>query len=190
MNTSMKRIGGIAAAAAVVVLVIWYFALFRPETRDLSAAHKAHATAELKVSQLRNQVTQLDALKADIPADKAALSVLDAAVPSSPQLDTTLNQLHTVATASGVTLSAVSPSAPAATPSGGSSSTASGSSPSTSGTPSIGLTMSAGGSYAQIMSFLSGLASMPRTVVVTSLSISGTSQLTAQITANIFYTGA
>jgi Tfp pilus assembly protein PilO len=182
MNTSIKRIGGVAAAAAVVVLVIWYFALFRPQSHDLSTAHKAHAAAEQKVSQLRNQVTQLNALKADIPADKAALSVLDAAVPSSPQLDTTLNQLHTEAIASGVSLSAVSPSAPQTTASGSSSATA--------GAPSITLTMSANGSYAQIMSFLSGLASMPRAVVVTGLNISGTSQLTAQITANIFYTGA
>ncbi len=31
---------------------------------------------------------------------------------------------------------------------------------------------------------------MPRTVVVTSLTISGTTQLTAQVSANIFYTGA
>jgi Tfp pilus assembly protein PilO len=196
MNTSIKRIGAVAGAAALLVLIVWYFALFRPQSRDLAAAHKAHAAAEQKVSQLHNQVTQLDSLKSEIPADKAALSVLDAAVPSSPELDSTLIQLHTVATASGVTLSAVSPSAPPAKTASGSSSTASSSSgasggtASPSGSPSISLTMSASGSYAQIMSFLSGLAGMPRTVVVTSLNIAGTSQLTAQITANIFYTGA
>jgi Tfp pilus assembly protein PilO len=183
MNTTMKRIGVVAGVAALVLLVAWYLALFSPQARDLSKAHKAHAAAEQKISQLQNQVTQLNALKAQIPADKAALSVLDQAVPSTPQLDGALRQLQAAATSSGVTLSTVSPSSLA----GSSTSTAQKSS----GTPVITLNLTATGTYPQLTSFLSRLASMPRTVTVTSLNISGaTSQLAAQITANIFYTGA
>ena len=181
MNTTIKRIGAVAGVVAVVLVAVWYLALFSPQAHDLSKAHKSHAAAEQKITQLQSQVVQLNALKAQIPADKAALAVLNAAVPAQPQLDSTLRQLHAQAIASGVTLSTVNPSVPA---------TSSSSTPKSSGTPSIALTMSASGGYPQLMSFLSGLANMPRTVVVTSLSISGTSQLTAQISANIFYTGA
>jgi type IV pilus assembly protein PilO len=185
MNSTIKRIGLVAAGAALFVVVAWYFAFFSPQARNLSAAHKDHAAAEQKVSQLQNQLVQLDALKAQIPADQAALSVLNAAVPPSPQLDSTLIQLHTVATTSGVSLSSVSPSAPPTTASSAQQS----SSTQQSGSPDITLTMSASGSYQQLMTFLTGLASMPRVVVVTSVNITGTSQLTAQIIANIFYTG-
>lgn len=195
MNTSIKRISAVAAIAGVVLVAVWYLALFGPQSRNLSAAHKAHAAAEQKVSQLRNQVVQLDALKAQIPADKAALSVLQAAVPDNPQLDDALRQLHAVATGSGVSLASVSPSTPTANSSTSSSSTSSSSSSSSSQqastTPSITLTMTGSGSYAQLMSFLSGLDSMPRTVVVTSVELAGGSNdVTGQFTANIFYTGA
>jgi Tfp pilus assembly protein PilO len=183
MNTAMKRIGVVAGLAALVILVAWYLALFSPQARDLSKAHKDHAAAEQRISQLQSQVVQLNALRAQIPADKAALSVLNAAVPSTPQLDNALRQLQSAATGSGVTLTTVGPSAPAT------SSTSS--AQKTSGTPSITLNLSASGSYQQLTSFLSRLAAMPRTLVVTTLNIAGTaSQLNAQITANIFYTGA
>jgi Tfp pilus assembly protein PilO len=191
MNTSVKRIFGVAVLAALVLVVGWYLAAFSPQARDLSKAHKAHAAAEQQISKLQGQVTQLNALKSQIPADQAALSVLDAAVPSSPQLDSTLRQLHAAADSSGVTLSAVSPSAPAATTTSSGQSSSSSSAQAASGTPSIALSLSASGSYPQITSFLTQLSSMPRTVVVTSVNISGSAAaLTAAITANIFYTGA
>jgi Tfp pilus assembly protein PilO len=184
MNTTIKRIGAVAAGAALLVVVVWYLALFSPQAHKLSAAHKDHAAAEQKVSQLQGQLVQLNALKARIPADKAALSVLDAAVPSSPQLDSTLTQLHAVATSSGVNLSELSPTPPPATAATGTQQA--------SGSTSISLSMTASGSYPQLMTFLNGLASMPRVLVVTGMNIStGTAgQLSAQITANIFYTGA
>jgi Tfp pilus assembly protein PilO len=198
MNTSLKRIFGVGGIAALVILLAWYLAVFSPQARDLSKAHKAHAAAEQRISQLQGQVVQLNALKSQIPADQAALAVLNAAVPDSPQLDSTLRQLHDAADSSGISLSTVSPSAPTNTASTGqtsSGSTAQTSSGSTaqrsSGVSSISLTMSGSGSYSQVTSFLTQLSSMPRTVVVTGLNLSGTGgQLTAQITANMFYTGA
>jgi Tfp pilus assembly protein PilO len=180
INTSSKRIFAVAGLAAVVLLIGWYLALFHPETQHLSAAHKAHVAAEAKINSLQGQVVQLNALKAQIPADKAALAVLEGNVPNGPQLDSALRDLHAEATGSGVSLSSVSPSAPST----------SSSSQVTSGTQYISLSMNASGSYGQLMQFLTGLETMPRTVVVTSLNISGTSKLTAQIAANIYYTGA
>jgi Tfp pilus assembly protein PilO len=191
MNTSVKRIFGVAGVAALVLVMAWYLALFSPQGRDLSKAHKAHAAAEQKISQLQGQVTQLNALKSQIPADRAALSVLDAAIPSSPQLDNALRQLHAAAASSGVTLSQVSPTTPTTNSASSSQTSSTSSASGSSAGSSITLTMTAGGSYPQITGFLTQLSSMPRTVVVTSVNLSGTgAQLTAQISANIFYTGA
>jgi len=195
MNSTIKRISGVAGLVALVLVVGWYLALFSPQSHDLSKAHKAHAAAQQKVSQLQGEVVQLNALKAQIPADKAALSVLQADVPNTPQLSATLRQLHAAAVNSGVLLSTLNPSPPQMTSASSSqkssSSSSSSSSSTSSGAPSITLTMTADGSYPQLTSFLTQLATMPRVVVVNSLSISGSgSPLTAEITANIFYTGA
>jgi Tfp pilus assembly protein PilO len=191
MNTTIKRISAVAGIAALVLVVGWYLALFSPQSRDLSKAHEAHAAAEQKISQLQGQVVQLNALKAQIPAEKVALSVLQADVPSTPQLSSVLRQLHAAAVNSGVTLSLLNPSTPTATSTSSAQKSSSTSSSTSAGTPSVTLDMSAGGSYPQLTSFLTQLATMQRVLVVNSLSIAGNgNSLAAQITANIFYTGA
>lgn len=184
MNPTTKRVGAILAGASVLLTLIWFVALFRPESHALSAAHKAHAAAQQQVAQLDSQVTQLRQLERQIPQDRAALAKMAAAVPGTPSLATVLGQLHSAATASGVTLSSLSPSAPAVPGATGSAQ------PSTSSVPTITLGMSATGDYHQLMSFLTTLATMPRTVVVDTLSMSGggsSASLSASITAQIFY---
>jgi Tfp pilus assembly protein PilO len=187
MTTTTRRIAVIAAAAAVLAVVVWYLALYRPQSHALASAHRARAAAEQKIDQLHSQVAALRAEVKHIPSDTARLAILNAALPKSPSLDTALDQLHRTATAAGVVLSAVGPSAPAAAThaAGGSPS-----SPAGSNNPAITLNMSATGSYPQLMTFLRGLATMPRALVVDQLSLSGSSQLTASISARIFYTGS
>jgi Tfp pilus assembly protein PilO len=173
---STKRITAVAVAAAVVVLLIWYVALFRPQSRHLSAAHKAHAAAEALVQQRQQQIGELQSLVHQIPADDAKLSTLNAAVPTTPDLKDILDQLHGLATSTGCELTAVNP-APPATPG-----------TSTSGPQSIQVMMSVSGGYSQLMAFLTGLNHIPRTVVVDSASIGSSSAgLQAQLTARIFY---
>lgn len=180
MNTSTKRISGVTAAAAIVLLAIWYVALFHPETKQLTSAHRAHAAAEQQISSLQSQVSQLQVIERQIPADKKKYAVLTKALPDTPQLNTVLRQLHQAAVTSGAFLSSVNPTAPAAV--------ASGSGPS--GGVSLQVQMSATGSYAQLMRFLSLLATMPRVLVVDHLTLSGsTSQMTANMQARIFYAG-
>ena len=181
MSTSIRRITALVAAAAVVLIASWYLALWHPESTKLTAANKARAAAEAHVAQLRGQVATLTALERQIPADKVKLATLDAAVPSTPDLAGVLTQLQQVANATGTSLSDVTPGA-ATTPSSGA--------PKVSGPPSITLTMSATGDYAQLAGFLRGLDTMPRTVVVDHLNISGTTTtLTASIGARIFSSG-
>jgi Tfp pilus assembly protein PilO len=188
MMTSTRKIVAIAAAGAVALVLIWYVALMRPQVHNLAAAHKAHAAAEQKIETLDSQLAGLRALVKQIPADRARLSQYTAAVPDTPSLDTALNQLQQAAADAGVTLSSVGPSAPASTSGGASSSTQSAPSG-----PAITLGITATGSYQALTNFLRQIASIPRALTVDSLSVASGgsgSQLSANISARIFYTGA
>jgi Tfp pilus assembly protein PilO len=183
--TTTRKIVAIAAAGAVALVLIWYVALVRPQAHHLAAAHKAHAAAEQKIATLDAQLAGLRALVKQIPADRARLGAYTAAVPNTPSLDTALNQLQEAAASARVTLSNVSPSTPASATGGASSSAQA------AGGPAITLGLTAAGSYPALTNFLRATASMPRAVVVDSLSLAGQgSQLSANITARIFYSGA
>jgi Tfp pilus assembly protein PilO len=186
MMTTTRKIVAIAAASAVAFVLIWYMALMRPQTHNLAAAHKARAAAEQKIATLDAQLASLRALVKQIPADQARLGKFTAALPDTPSLDTALDQLHQAATGAGVSLSAVSPSTPAVA-----TGAASSSAQAVSGGPAITLSLTATGSYPELTSFLRSLVTMPRAVVVDSLSLAGEgSQLSANISARIFYAGA
>lgn len=182
MTLSTRRIGVATAVAAVLLTLVWYAALFRPQSARIKAANQAHAAATAQIAQLETQIGTLQALERQIPADKAKLAQLDSSLPKSSDLKDVLNQLHTLATADGVQLTAVNPSP--TTPSGQTGSTATASALKT-----VQLTMSVHGAYQNTMSFLSGLAHVPRTFVVDSASFSPATNgsLTTSLTARIFY---
>lgn len=178
MITTNRRIPLIAVGAALVLIGIWYFSLWSPQVKNLQAAHKADAAAVLKVSQLQTQEGQLRSLVKQIPVDNARLEQLEAAFPNNPQLDQALSLIQQAAIASGVTVSSVSSPA-AATSSAGSKAAE----------PSINLSLSVRGPSGQLTSFLAALTSLPRTVVVDSVSLSSGADATATIQAKIFYAG-
>lgn len=178
MTTFPRRIAAIAGGVAIVVIALWYLAVFSPQSKNLKAAHAAHAAAETKIGQLTTQVQHLKVLVNEIPADQASLATLEQNLPDNPQLDTALNQLNQAAIASGVTLQSVGPTDPGT--SGRSAN---------SGEPSVALSLSAVGAPAQVSGFLTRLSQMPRVVVVDRVALSGTSPQTASIGARIFYAG-
>lgn len=191
MITANRRIPAIAGAAALVLVVAWYFLLWSPEAKNVKSAHRAHAQAEQKITQLQGQITQLQGLVKQIPADNARFAQLEAALPENPQLDQAMNLLHQAAVQTGVTVANVAPTNP-----GGSSSGAN-SSQGASGGPAITLSLSVQGTAAQVEAFLSALSTLPRTFVVDKVSLSGggpsssnnSSSSGASITARIFYAG-
>jgi Tfp pilus assembly protein PilO len=184
MTTVSKRIFAVAGGAALVILVAWYMLLFRPANHRLSAAHTAHAAAEQQIAQLNSTIGSLMILKQHVPADKARLAALEAQLPDSPQLASDLNQLQAAAAATGVDLTSVAPTAPAGA------SGANGAQASV-GTPAITLTLTAGGTYQQLMAFLTKCNALPRVMVIDHMSLSGVgNQLTANMGARIFYAGA
>jgi Tfp pilus assembly protein PilO len=187
MITTTRRIAVIAGATALALILVWYFALLRPQTHDIASAHKTHQVAEKQIAQLDSQVSSLQALVKQIPLDKARLQKLQAALPDNPSLDNALKVMHQAAAATGVQLTSVSPSTPAGA---ASTSGASSAAQSTPGGPAVTLTLSASGSYPQLMSYFRTLASAPRTFVIDQLSLTSGKVLIANITARVFYAGS
>lgn len=180
MTMTTRRIIAAAAAAGVVLIVIWYVALFRPESSNLKSAQQAYHQATAQIQQLRSQVAGLEALEHQIPADKAKLAALSAALPKSTDLHGALDQLHALATGTGVQLSAVNPTPDNTTSSSGQPSTP---------YKTVKLSLTASGPYPAMMGFITGLDQMARTVVVDSASFSQgpTGALTASLATRIFY---
>jgi Tfp pilus assembly protein PilO len=183
--TAFRRIPMIAGAAALLIIVAWYFLLWSPQTKSLRSAHKAYAAAEQKISDSKAQITQLNALKKQIPQDNARFAQLQAELPDNPQLDQALRLLHDAANQSGVLVGSISPSAPAGAVGGSGQSTSA-----TPGGPAVTLNLSIQGAFAQVKSFLSALANLQRTVVIDKVAISGDKDpVAATISARIFYQG-
>lgn len=180
MMMANRRLFGVTIGAAVLLVVVWYFALLSPQNHKMAAAHQAQATAEQQASQLRSQVVQLNALVRQIPQDTKRLGTYSAAVPDDPQLDAALRDIQQSATSAGVSMSSLTPSG-----------ATSGSTAATyGGTPAIGVSIAATGSYNQLMTFVTDLNKMPRTLIVTALNVSGTgTSLSAQVSSYIFYAG-
>ena len=186
--TAYRRIPMIAGAAALLIIVTWYFLLWSPQSKSLRSAHKAYAAAEQKISDSKAQVTQLQALKRQIPQDNARFAQLQAELPDNPQLDQALRLLHDAANQSGVLVGSLAPTTPAGAAAGTGQSGQGGAA--ASGGPSVTFNMSFQGGFAQVKSFLSALANLQRTIVVDKVAISGDKDpVTGTISARIFYEG-
>lgn len=187
MNSTTQRIGLATAAVALVLLVAWYFLLWSPQGHKLAAARTAHASAVAQVSQLHTQISSLQALEREIPADQAKLTRYTAAIPNTPQLAGAIHQIQAVASSAGVTMSSLSPSGPPTAVNG------SVNAQKLNGVPSLSFSIAVSGTYPQLMRFLTGLDSMQRTLVVNNLSLSGGSgpsqSLSASIQADVFFAG-
>lgn len=176
MTLSNRRIGAVAATAAVILVLIWYAALFRPQSAHLKSANAAYQKATSQIQQLKAQVASLETLERQIPADQARLAALTANLPKTTDLHDALNQMNGLAGAAGVQVTSVNPTKNI---------TSSG----TGGVQSVDVNMTVAGAYPNMMSFLTGLDSMTRTVVVDSAAFSAQPDgtLTTSLGTRIFY---
>jgi Tfp pilus assembly protein PilO len=185
MTFTIRRLGIITGAAILFLVVVWYLALFQPQSHKLTATRAVTAAADQKITSLQLQVSQLTALEKEIPSDTAKLRSYTAAVPDNPQLALALKQIEQVATGTGVNMTALAPQA-------ASTSSSSSSSASKSGTPSIAVQLSISGTYAQDTAFVSALTALPRTLVVQSVNLNGTNngqQVSGSLSTDIYYSG-
>lgn len=185
LDSATQRIGFLTVGAAIALTVIWYFMMWSPQGHKLAAANKAHAAAVAQVTQLQSQVSALQLLEREIPADQQKLAHYKDALPDNPELSSAINQIQAAASSAQVTIASISP---------GGAPTAAGKSTATlNGVPVISMSMSCTGSYQGLMSFITALNNMNRTLVITSAALSGAggskSGMSAAISSDIFYAG-
>jgi Tfp pilus assembly protein PilO len=154
----------VAAGVAVLVVIVWYVALYSPKNSDLSKAHDDLQAAQAQRGNLQTQLSNLRDLEANRAKQQAALQKLNAAVPTTPDLAGFILQANDIATQAGVDWLQVSPSLPTA-PQGG-------------GPTTINLTMQLQGGFFQVYDYLNRLEDLQRLVVVDTVNLSTTGDTT------------
>lgn len=154
----MKRFAPfIAAGVAVLVVLVWYTAIYSPKNDDLSKAQDALTAAQSQQNNLQAQLSNLRDLEANRAKQQAALQKLNAAVPTTPDLAGFILQANDIATQAGVDWLQVSPSVPTA-PAGG-------------GPTTINMTMQLEGGFFQVYDYLNRLEDLQRLVIVDTINL-------------------
>jgi Tfp pilus assembly protein PilO len=147
---------GIVAGALVVILV-WYLALYKPKSNDVSSTQDQVAAAEHQQQDLKATLDRLTALDKNRPQQQATLDKLNAAIPDQPDLADFIFQANTAAADSGVDWLSIAPTPPAANPSGG---------------PSvIALNIQVQGGFFQVLDYLNRLEDLDRLVVTDTINV-------------------
>jgi Tfp pilus assembly protein PilO len=187
-----------AAVASVLVLLAGWFLLVSPQN---ATAADLSAQAESQVQANQQTEAKIAALKAqykNLPTLQKQLAVAQTHLPPTPQLPALLRQLSAAAKGAGVTLKSVSPGTP--TPLDASPIPAkSGDAAAASEVNVIPVTIMIEGPFANVRLFLSKVESMPRSVLVTGVTITRVTAtgagsgpttpgnvLTTNITARVF----
>ena len=155
----MKRNAVIAVVAgALVVILIWFFALYKPKSNDVSSTKVAVSNAQAQQQSLVATLARLHSLDKERPQQQATLDKLNAAIPDSPGLADFIFQANTAAADSGVDWLSISPTPPA---------------PGTTGGPSvIVLNIQVQGGFFQVLDYLNRLENLPRLVVTVTINLS------------------
>lgn len=194
----------IGIAAALGVLVLWFFVLWSPQGSKLSDAKDREKVAESEQQELQVRIDRLQSLQQDEPQKRAQLENLRVAIPDEPNLAQFILDANTAANSSGINFLSISPSPPVAGTAAGPA-PGSGATPTTTpatpapGTPPavINLQLSVSGGYFQVVDFINRLNGLSRLVVIDTLSLAaggqgtaGSTGLTVSISARMFLRAA
>lgn len=135
----------------------WYALLIRPQNTRLSNMESQATTLQAEQAELQARLAALKKAELSQPQRLATLNQLTSAIPPSTDIADFINQVNALADSTGVQLHTLSPSQPVAATTGPYS--------------AIKVSLSLSGSYPSTISFLDGLYSLPRLVVVDTLSI-------------------
>jgi Tfp pilus assembly protein PilO len=145
-------------AAGLVVVLLWWFALYSPTTKDLSDTQAKTEEARHAQDSLEATLRRLQGLAKSAPQQQAILRRLNAAVPETPDLANFIIQANQIATDSGIDFLSIAPSPPAAGTSGGT-------------TTTINLNIQIKGGFFQVLEYLNRLEDLDRLVVVDTINL-------------------
>jgi Tfp pilus assembly protein PilO len=104
------RIGGVLAA--VLLLVVAWFALVSPTRQAAAALQEETVSQQAASDQLRSRISLLKKQSEELPAQEAKLASIQQRMPSDAALPTLIRNLTTVAQAANVTVASVTPGRP------------------------------------------------------------------------------
>jgi hypothetical protein len=170
----------LAGVAAILIVAVVTLLLIRPTRQATAEAHADRDAAAAQSQSLRDQIKALEALKPDEAKLRAEAELAKGEFPATPALPSLIDALQDAASLSGVDLGSVAPGTP----------TASTANPQL---VQISTTVSISGGYFEIQDFLVRLENLvkgsdpgrvpPRSVLVQSLSVTGSAGGTAGATA-------
>lgn len=160
-----RRVVLITLCALVLVVGVWYGALWRPAEKHLATLRSQQTTAADNVLALQFRVGALRAEQKQLPKEKRALAELEAAIPADPGLDQLIKVIDSAANKAGVSLTSLGTPPPS-----GWGTTAASTAP---GPGPQDMTVNVGlqGSDRSILQFVTALGSEPRLFVVDSFSL-------------------
>ena len=170
-------------AGALALTVVWYIALWSPQSDKLDKARTERTAAEAKADQSQLRLTKLKKLEANADVMARDRDRLAAKIPDADRIDTFIIDLNRRATESGVALASISPqdsAANAAPAVAGAKSTAA---------DTIGLQLQVKGNYQQVLRFVDSVRDGDRLVTVETMSLAtpdATGALTATIGGRMF----
>jgi Tfp pilus assembly protein PilO len=147
-------------AGGVVIVLLWWFALYSPATKELDDTKTKTEQAESAQQSLEATLGRLQDLARNAPQQEAILRRLNAAVPETPDLADFIIQANQIASESGIDFLSIAPSPPAASTTGGTTST-------------ISLSIQIKGGFFQVLEYLNRLEDLDRLVVVDTISLGG-----------------
>jgi len=180
----------IPLGAGVLVVLLWFVALWGPQGSALSKAKKRKADAQAQGATLRDQLKRLQDARRDQPLKQSQLETLRVAIPDNPNLAEFILDANDAASRSGIDFLSITPGLPTA-PSSTTASTVAGGASATPIPIKIGMTVSGG--YFQVLDFVNRLNALPRIVVVDTLTLTGSgssTQLSVSLSERIFTTSA
>ncbi|MCU4184829.1 hypothetical protein K6U06_10705 [Acidiferrimicrobium sp. IK] len=208
-----RKLAGVFGLVVVVLVAAWYSLLWAPATHSAAKADQQLVTATNNQFQASMQRAALVGKEKLLPGEAAKAAALDAAAPAGSDIAGMIDQVSSIATASGVTWQAESQSqAPASSTGAASSGSSSAGGASGSSIGTLSVTLSVTGTYNQLLDFVTRLQSAPRLIKVTSLALGasagtssaatsgapssattssgGNSVMTTQVSATMFETAA
>src|ERR1700722_7066246 len=105
---SRRAVASLVAAVAVLALA-WYFVLWGPTNRNLHHARGQLSAAATTNAGLSSQAATLRTIQAKVPTLRSQLAKMDEAIPASPQLAATLDQIHAAAASAGAKIGSLTP---------------------------------------------------------------------------------
>lgn len=186
MNQSDRMTYLLIALGGVLLVVLWFFFLYKPSSDELAQVNEEIEAVEMQQDQLRVQLAQLQSIREDSPGLESTLAAYETLVPSDPGMPSLLRQLQTAANDSGLDLRSVAPSEPSPIEYGEDA-------PATAEMQSISLAVELEGGYFQLVDFLRRVEDpviVGRVMLVDALTV-GLDEyptLTVGITARVFTT--